>query len=115
MTGTERLTYLNHTTWNGVLQEQSTDCSARYSYTARHFCICVGGMSVALTGVTMSDLNQKILPCFKTNHLHIDDGDHIYTILKYSGCTQCMSNKALSNLLPGSKPLPAPPRLDVIT
>ena len=79
MIASERLPHLNHTTWNGVLQGQSTDCSARYSYTARHFRICAGGMSVGLTGVTMSDLNQKILPCFKTNHLQIDDGDHIYS------------------------------------
>lgn len=37
----------------------------------RHLCISDRGMSVSLTGVTMSDLNQKILPCFKTNHLQI--------------------------------------------
>lgn len=30
---------------------------------------CVGCAGCALTGVTTSDLNQYILPCFNTNHL----------------------------------------------
>ncbi len=63
---------LNHAARNGVLQWQTTSSSAfNRRLIDAHVPNHEGGR-MSLTGVTMSDLNQNIFPCFRTNHLQSD-------------------------------------------
>ena len=56
-----------------------------------------------LTGVTMSDLNQKIFPCFRTNHLQSQACQvvvHSSSLDQFSALDfmQCMGYELATNL-----------------
>ena len=55
-------------------------------------------MGCCLTGVTMSDLNQKIFPCFRTNHLHRQ-------MMKTLLCLSCCYREAIQGAASCTGPL----------
>ena len=75
---------LNDAAWDGVLQWQQASAVRVMRQAPGIFGAQVSGSCTShsqgrkgtgeVTGVTMSDLNQKILPCLRTNHLCTSTG-----------------------------------------